>query len=451
MKKIFLLLLVPALLMACGNQNQRQGNVTGAKSAHPEWAYNAVIYEVNTRQYTPEGTFSAFSEHLPRLQEMGVNILWFMPIQSIGEEDRKGTLGSYYSIKDYTGVNNEFGTLEDFKSVVQQAQDRGMKVILDWVANHTSRDAVWVDAHPDWYVRDSLGNLNIMYDWTDIAQLDYSVPGMREAMIEAMKFWVRETGIDGFRCDVAGEIPTDFWEAAKDSLILLNPDIFMLAEAEKPELNESVFDAYYAWDFHHKMNRVAQGKEPVDSLRVSLQRMNDRFPSHAIPMYFTSNHDENSWNGTEFERMGEAARSFAVLTYMLPGMPLIYSGQEVGLEHRLEFFEKDLIEWKDKGGFSGFYRELNSFKKQHKALLAQEQDGEMTEIANDSPGSVWSFRRVNKENEVVCVFNLSGKTINVKFNGKVPGKGFSSFPGDSKALPVDEMELNPWEYRVYSK
>ncbi len=179
--------------------------------------------------------------------------------------------------------------------------------------------------------------------------------------------------------------------------------------------------------------------------------MNDRFPSHAMPMYFTSNHDENSWNGTEFERMGEAARSFAVLTYMLPGMPLIYSGQEVGLDHRLEFFEKDLIEWKDKGGFSGFYRELNSFKKKHKALLAQEQDGEMTEIANDSPGSVWSFRRVNKENEVVCVFNLSGKTVNVKFNGKVPGKGFSSFPGDSKALPVDEMKLNPWEYRVYSK
>lgn len=451
MKKIFLLLLIPVLLVACGNQNRKQENENGAKSVHPEWVYNAVIYEVNTRQYTPEGTFSAFSEHLPRLQELGVDILWFMPVQSIGEKDRKGMLGSYYSIKDYTEINSEFGTLEDFKAVVKQAQDMGMKVILDWVANHTSRDAVWVDAHPYWYVRDSLGNLNIMYDWTDIAQLDYSVPEMREAMIEAMKFWIRETGIDGFRCDVAGEIPTDFWEAAKDSLVVLNPDIFMLAEAEKPELNESVFDAYYAWDFHHKMNRVAQGEEPVDSLRASLQRMNSRFSPNAIPMYFTSNHDENSWHGTEFERMGEAAKSFAVLTYMLPGIPLIYSGQETGLDRRLEFFEKDIIEWEDKGRFSDFYRKLNRFKKQNMALQAQERHGEMIEISNNCPGSVWSFKRVNNGNEVVCIFNFSGETVNVHFNGRVPGEGFSSFPDSSEAFPVAEMELRPWEYRIYSK
>ncbi|MDY9918136.1 Glycosidase [Porphyromonadaceae bacterium NLAE-zl-C104] len=451
MKKIFLLLLISALLIACGNQNRSQEKENDVQSTHPEWVYNAVIYEVNTRQYTPEGTFNAFSAHLPRLEELGVDILWFMPVQSIGEEDRKGLLGSYYSIKNYTEINNEFGTLADFKAVVKQAQGLGMKVILDWVANHTSRDALWVDTHPDWYVRDSLGNLNVMYDWTDIAQLDYSVAEMREEMIEAMKFWIRETGIDGFRCDVAGEIPTDFWEAAKDSLTRLNPDIFMLAEAEKPALNESVFDAYYAWDFHHKMNNVAQGKETVDSLRVSLQRMNDRFPPHAIPMYFTSNHDENSWNGTEFERMGEAAKSFAVLTYMLPGIPLVYSGQEVGLNRRLEFFEKDIIEWEDKGGFSDFYKELNRFKRKNKALLAQERDGEMTEIPNDCTEKVWSFKRVNNGNEVVCVFNFSNETVNVQFNGNVPGEGFSSFPDTSQVLPVEEMELKPWEYRIYSK
>ncbi len=451
MKKIFLLLLISALLIACGNQNRSQEKENDVQSTHPEWVYNAVIYEVNTRQYTPEGTFNAFSAHLPRLEELGVDILWFMPVQSIGEEDRKGLLGSYYSIKNYTEINNEFGTLADFKAVVKQAQGLGMKVILDWVANHTSRDALWVDTHPDWYVRDSLGNLNVMYDWTDIAQLDYSVAEMREEMIEAMKFWIRETGIDGFRCDVAGEIPTDFWEAAKDSLTRLNPDIFMLAEAEKPALNESVFDAYYAWDFHHKMNNVAQGKETVDSLRVSLQRMNDRFPPHAIPMYFTSNHDENSWNGTEFERMGQAAKSFAVLTYMLPGIPLVYSGQEVGLNRRLEFFEKDIIEWEDKGGFSDFYKELNRFKRKNKALLAQERDGEMTEIPNDCTEKVWSFKRVNNGNEVVCVFNFSNETVNVQFNGNVPGEGFSSFPDTSQVLPVEEMELKPWEYRIYSK
>ncbi len=451
MKKIFLLFLLPALLMACGNQNRSQEKENGVKNAHPEWVYDAVIYEVNTRQYTPEGTFNAFSEHLPRLKELGADILWFMPVQPIGEKDRKGTLGSYYSIRDYTEVNNEFGTLADFKAVVKQAQELGMKVILDWVANHTSRDAVWVEPHPDWYVRDSLGNLNIMYDWTDIAQLDYSVPEMREAMIEAMKFWIRETGIDGFRCDVAGEIPTDFWEAVKDSLTMLNQDIFLLAEAEKPELNESVFDAYYAWDFHHKMNNVAQGKENVDSLRSSLHRMNNRFSSNAIPMYFTSNHDENSWSGTEFERMGEGAKPFAVLTYMLPGIPLIYSGQETGLNRRLAFFEKDIIDWDDKEGFSDLYTKLNTFKKRNKALLAQERDGEMTEIPNDCPENVWAFRRMNNENEVVCVFNFSRETVNVKFNAKIPGEGFSSFPDSSEVYPVEEMELKPWEYRIYSK
>ncbi len=198
-----------------------------------------------------------------------------------------------------------------------------------------------------------------MYDWTDIAQLDYSQHEMRKAMIEAMMFWVRETGIDGFRCDVAGEVPTGFWEEAKDSLLSLNPDIFLLAEAEKPELNETVFDAYYAWDFHHKMNMVAQGKENADSLRLSLLRMNNRFSPDAVPMFFTSNHDENSWNGTEFERMGDdAAETFAVLTYMLPGMPLIYSGQEVGLNRRLQFFEKDSIDWADTGGIYLFLQAI---------------------------------------------------------------------------------------------
>jgi glycosidase len=327
----------------------------------------------------------------------------------------------------------------------------GMKVILDWVANHTSRDALWVDAHPDWYVRDSLGELNVMYDWTDIAQLDYSKPEMREAMIASMKFWVREANIDGFRCDVAGELPTDFWVAARDSLTNLKADIFMLAEAEKPALNESLFDAYYAWDFHHRMNAVAQGKEGVDSLRRSLDRMMDRFSPGAIPMYFTSNHDENSWNGTEFERMGDAARSFAVLTYMLPGMPLIYSGQEAGLDHRLAFFEKDLIDWSDKHRFSDFYRELNSLRKTNKALLSQERDGEMVEISNDQPQAVWSFKRMNEGDEVVCLFNFSKDVVKVTLSEALPGEGYLSFPDSAAVAAVKEFELDPWEYRIYLK
>jgi 1,4-alpha-glucan branching enzyme len=451
MKQLSLLFLSLTLLMSCGNKNKAQEEASIAGSAHPAWAYDAVIYEVNTRQFTPAGTFTAFAEHLPRLKELGVDILWFMPIQTIGEKERKGTLGSYYSIKDYTEVNSEFGTLEDFKAVVKEAQDLGMKVILDWVANHTSRDAVWADAHPDWYLRDSLGNMTVMYDWTDIAPVDYDKPEMRAAMIEAMMFWIREANIDGFRCDVAGEIPTDFWEAGGDSLKALKPDIFLLAEAEKPELNESVFDAYYAWDFHHKMNMVAQGKENVDSLRASLQRMNDRFSSNAIPMYFTSNHDENSWSGTEFERMGDAAATFATLTYVLPGMPLIYSGQEAGFNRRLHFFEKDSIDWSDADGFGDFYKDLNRFKKSNKALLSQEKGGEMVEIANSVPGKVWSFKRVKDANEVVCLFNLSDDSVTVTFNEEIAGEGFSSFPNALEVTSLKEIKLKPWEYRIYSK
>lgn len=442
MKKLFLLLAASTILFACGKPTL---------TVHPEWVYDAAIYEVNTRQFTPEGTFNAFAAHLPRLKELGVDILWLMPIQPIGEKDRKGTLGSYYSIKDYTEVNSEFGSMDDLKNVVKQAHDLGLKVILDWVPNHTSRDHTWVTEHPDWYKRDSLGNPIVMYDWTDIAPLDYDKTEMRTAMIDAMTFWVREADIDGFRCDVAYEVPTDFWKTAKDSLKRLKSDIFMLAEAEKPELNESIFDAYYAWDFHHKMNLVAQGKENVDSLRSSLKRMNDRFSPNAIPMYFTSNHDENSWNGTEFERMGEAAKTFAVLTYMLPGIPLIYSGQEVGLNRRLQFFEKDSINWTDNGGFTDLYTSLNALKKANKALLSQERDGKMTEIVNDNPVSVFSFKRVNEGNEIVCVFNLSKESVKVTFNDEVPGAGFTAFPNTGTATSVKEIELAPWEYRIFAK
>ena len=451
MKRFLLYSLLVTLLMACGNKNKQAEPVATAETERPEWVYDAVLYEVNTRQFTPEGIFSAFADELPRLSDLGVDILWFMPIQPIGEKDRKGTLGSYYSISDYTAVNSDFGTLDDFRAVVDQAHRLGMKVILDWVANHTSRDAVWVEAHPDWYVRDSLGELNVMYDWTDIAQLDYSKPEMREAMIASMLFWVRETGIDGFRCDVAGELPTDFWVAAKDSLVALKPDIFMLAEAEKPELNDSLFDAYYAWDFHHRMNAVAQGVEDVDSLRASFNRMIDRFAPDAIPMFFTSNHDENSWNGTEFERMGEAVRSFAVLTYMLPGMPLIYSGQEAGFDHRLAFFEKDVIDWSDPQDFTSFYSALNRFKKEQKALQAPGRSGEMNEIVNDQPESVWSFRRMNEGNEVIAILNLSNEAVEVAFEQPVPGEAYHLFPGGEEAEVAGMMQLRPWEYRVFYK
>ena len=452
MKKISILLFAALLLFAC-KSNDTTDTVAIVSGEHTDWVYDATIYEVNVRQYTTEGTFSAFKQHIPRLQELGVDILWFMPIQTIGEVERKGTLGSYYSIQDYTEVNSEFGTLQDFKSVVDKAHASGMKVILDWVANHTSRDAVWLE-NEDWYVTDSNGKIVAPYDWSDVAKLNYDNEDMRDAMVQSMLWWVREADIDGFRCDVANEVPTDFWLRATDSLKAIKPDIFMLAEAEEPELNVKAFDAYYAWDFHHKMNMVAKGEGNVDSLRLSLNRMNSRFDDRAIPMYFTSNHDENSWNGTEFERMGDAVSTFTVLTYVLPGMPLIYNGQEVGFNRRLEFFEKDNIDWTASGSehdFTNLYEQLNAFKKSNPALFTQEKGGAMEEIENNMPQKVWSFKRVKGENEVHCLFNFTDQEVVVSFDESVSGEGFKEFYGVTSSDAIESVKLKAWEYKLYFK
>lgn len=452
MKKISILLFAALLLFACKTNDTTEVTTTDS-GQHTDWVYDATIYEVNVRQYTTEGTFSAFQQHLPRLKELGVDILWFMPIQTIGEVERKGSLGSYYSIQNYTEVNSEFGTIEDFKTVVDKAHAAGMKVILDWVANHTSRDAVWLEKK-DWYVTNSDGKIVAPYDWSDVAKLNYDNEDMRRAMLESMLWWVRETGIDGFRCDVANEVPTDFWITATDSLKRLKPDIFMLAEAEEPELNQQAFDAYYAWDFHHKMNMVAKGEGNVDSLRASLNKMITRFDDRAIPMYFTSNHDENSWNGTEFERMGDAVPTFAALTYVLPGMPLIYNGQEVGFNRRLEFFEKDNIDWPSAESvhwLTDLYEHLNALKESNPALFAQEKGGEMVEIANNMPQKVWSFKRVKGENEVHCVFNFSDEEVWVEFEDGVSGTSFREFYIDEPSVGISAMKLKPWEFKLYYK
>ena len=452
MRKISILLFATFLLFAC-KSNDTTETVAIVSGQHTDWVYDATIYEVNVRQYTTEGTFSAFEEHIPRLQELGVDILWFMPIQAIGEVERKGTLGSYYSIYNYTEVNSEFGTLQDFKSVVNKAHASGMKVILDWVANHTSRDAVWLE-NEDWYVTDSDGNVVAPYDWSDVAKLNYDNKDMRDAMLQSMLWWVREAGIDGFRCDVANEVPTDFWLRATDSLKAIKPDIFMLAEAEEPELNVKAFDAYYAWDFHHKMNMVAKGEGNVDSLRISLNKMNSRFDDRAIPMYFTSNHDENSWNGTEFERMGDAVSIFAALTYVLPGMPLIYNGQEVGFNRRLEFFEKDNIDWSDSGSkfqFTDLYVQLNAFKKSNSALFTQEKGGEMVEVENNISDKVWSFKRLKGENEVHCVFNFTDEDVVVSFEKTIAGEGFKDFHNATSSDAIESVKLKAWEYKLFYK
>jgi len=428
--KVFLLFAVLcSIIVSCNHEKKETRH-------HPDWVYDATIYEVNIRQYTQEGTFTAFTKHIPQLKDLGAGILWVMPIQPIGVEKRKGTLGSYYSIQNYTQTNPDFGTLNDFKQLVGAAHDAGMKVILDWVANHTSHDAVWITEHKDWYVTDSLGNVVSPFDWTDVAKLNYNNADMRKAMQDAMAFWLKETDIDGFRCDVASEVPADFWESTVTELKKIKPDIFMLAEAEKPELNVKAFNAYYAWDMHHRMNDIAQGKANVDSLRKTLLKMSS-FPDYAIPMIFTSNHDENSWNGTEFERLGAAARTFAALTYMLPGMPLIYNGQEIGFNRRLQFFEKDSIDWSnDPDNFTAFYQSLIKLKKANKALFSQELGGKLEEIDTNKPQEIFAFQRKVEDNNVIAIFNLSPDTVDFT----IENEKFQNLP--------PQMQLSPWEYKI---
>ncbi|HLI92950.1 MAG TPA: alpha-amylase family glycosyl hydrolase, partial [Puia sp.] len=337
---------------------------------HTAWLKRSNIYEVNIRQYTREGTFSAFQPNLDRLRAMGVDILWIMPINPISKVDRKGTLGSYYAVADYTAVNPEFGTLNDFRELVRAAHAKGMKVILDWVPNHTGADNRWLTEHPDFYKKDSTGKAAVPFDWTDTRQLDYGNPELRDSMIASMQYWIRETNIDGFRCDVAWNVPGDFWRTCIARLRKMK-SLFMLAEGDKPYLAENGFDALYPWDYFHTMIRVAKGELPAQSLDSVMEREQQTYPKGTLEMYFTSNHDENSWNGADYNTFPGAAHApFAVLTQTLPeNIPLIYSGQEEPVLRAISFFEKDSIRFRHFDR-SPFYKTLLDLRKRDPALDA---------------------------------------------------------------------------------
>jgi glycosidase len=448
---ILLIAIIVVMLTSCETpQKQVEKPKPLSEVITPEWAQKAVIYEVNTRQFTPEGTFNAFAEHLPRLKELGVDILWFMPIHPIGEKERKGTLGSYYSIQDYKAVNPEFGTFDDFKNLVAKAHEMGFYVLLDWVANHTAWDHHWMDESPDYYALDENGEMIAPFDWTDVAQLDYKNPAVHDAMIDALKFWVTDANIDGYRCDVAGMVPTPFWERARVELDAIKP-VFMLAEDEgQADLMHKAFDANYGWEQHHIMNNIAKGEYDVNSLWTYFDKVDTIFPASAYRMYFTSNHDENSWNGTVFERMGEGARAFAVLTYTIPGFPLIYNGQEAGLSHRLEFFEKDEIDWSDPQGFGPFYSKLNQMKKENKLLWNADQGGDFNKIEIDKASEVFAFTRSDGNEEIVVLINLTGESQAINFaDGSVDGDYNCLLSGKNVSLNQGEtLDLEGWGYLV---
>ena len=421
---------------------------------YPEWVKNSVIYEINTRQYSPEGTFKALEADLPRIKALGIDILWLMPIYPIGEKDRKvpegakSSLGSYYSIRDYEAVNPEFGTADDFKSFVGKAHGMGFKVILDWVTNHTARDHQWITEHTDWYKKDAKGNIATPNDWTDCAQLDYSNKDLRKEMVGSMKFWVKNFDIDGFRCDMAGLVPTDFWEDARTELQKIKP-LYMLAEnQDNPELCNIAFDSNYGWEMHHLMSAITQGKKTANEILSLQTKIDSGLPQRAFKLNFITNHDENSWNGTAKEKFGKGEKSCAVLTYTLPGMPLIYNGQEAGMTKRLRFFAKDTINWSDTLMIP-FYKTLNSLKHRNQALWNPPHGGKLVPLTNSAPGKIVSFLRSTSNARVMVLINMSPDTITTTITTAIAdGKYINTFNQNKINFNVDNRKcyFEPWEY-----
>jgi glycosidase len=446
------LLILSAISFGCTQSSEMETSTAPVSSVEQlEWSKNSSIYEINIRQYSEEGTIEEVRKDLPRIREMGVRILWLMPIHPIGEKNRKGPLGSYYSVQDYKEVNPNFGTKEDFARFVDEAQRMGFKVIIDWVANHTAWDSPWTE-NPEWYELDEEGNFMPPRgtDWTDVIQLDYENEEMRAAMIDALTYWVREFNIDGYRCDVAGMVPTDFWKEAIDSLNTIKP-VFMLAEDGEPELVKEAFHMNYAWQYAHTIREIAAGHQTFQDLDSLMQETEANFPSSAYRMYFTSNHDENSWNGTDPQMYGDNFQNFAVLSATISGMPLIYNGQESGLDKQLEFFEKDQIEWKDYK-YQDFYTTLIGLKRDVPALWNGDFGGdlEFIKIPESSEG-VLAYKRHKDDSEVVVVLNFSDERQLVPLEEVGVNESYKTYNSRSLMVTSEEISFGPNQWVIFVK
>ncbi|GAA0872340.1 alpha-amylase family glycosyl hydrolase [Gangjinia marincola] len=478
MKKIMLLLLAVISMVSCKDDKKEteaiaENSASIEESLKPpthEVVQDGVIYELNVRQYSPEGKFSAFTKDIPQLKELGVEIIWVMPIFPISkvkrkatndkfaeeiedEEERKKYLGSYYAVSDFTKVNPEFGSIEDFRELVKTAHDNNMYVILDWVPNHTGWDHKWITTNPEYYTKNDKGEVSEPLNedgtpvgWADVADLNYGNKEMRKQMLADMSYWVEQEDIDGFRCDVAGMVPTDFWVETIPKL-REKKHLFMLAEAWKPELmkERELFDMAYGWDTHHVMNDIAQGKKNVSAWDIRMKVVDSMYEDNDIIMNFTSNHDENSWNGTVEERMGEAAQTFAALTFVAPGMPLIYSGQEYDMDHRLKFFEKDSIP-KTKGEFYPLYEQLGALKD-NPALHTGEAPGSYTRIKTSADSQVLAFEREKDGNKVVFIANLSDQPVSASLEYSGDMVNYAS-KEDVNMSNSTKHNFEPWQYLI---
>lgn len=417
----------------------------------PDWVKNATLYELNVRQFSPEGSFNAIEKQLPRLKKMGIDIIWLMPVQPIGEVNRKGSLGSYYSVKDYLRINPEFGTEADFRSLVKAIHAHGMYVILDWVANHSSWDNELVKKHPEWYTKSRDGKFQSTpwRDYDDIIDFDYSQPGLRKYMTDALKFWVKEYDIDGYRCDVASFVPIDFWENVRTELDAIKP-VFMLAEAEDKELHRKAFDATYNWTLWNILHQIATSGKSVKSLgEAYIAEHVSIFPKEGIRMNFIDNHDKNSWEGTQYTNFGPALNASIVFSALMDGMPLVYSGQEAGLDRSLKFFERDPIDWKEHE-IAKFYTALFALKHKNQALWNGKHGGEMVRLMNDKMDQVISFVREKNSDKVIAFLNLSKDEVQVNIDTHFDEGTYTNlFSGKKQKIPnTTSLKLAPWEYVV---
>lgn len=475
MKRLILAFLAVSVLAACKNEPKEDQSISQEQvkdSLSPiddDVLETAVIYEANIRDYSPEGTLDAFTKDIPQLKELGVKIIWLMPIYPISIKKRKATadksiedikdpeekkkyLGSYYAIADYSAVNEDYGTIEDFDELVQTAHDNGIYVILDWVANHTGWDHPWLKEHPDYYTKDKNGEITDpinpetgeKWGWTDVADLNYDNPELRKAMREEMRFWVNHD-IDGFRCDVAGNVPTDFWENTVDEMEQIKP-LFMLAESEDRDLFEHAFDMGYNWEGHHIMNSIAQGKATAKVWDDYMKKVDSTYQEDDILMNFVTNHDENAWSGTVGERMGDASETMLALEYTIPGMPLIYSGQEYDMDKRLKFFEKDTIP-KTKGKVYQLMEKLGKLKNTNPALNGGKNDASYTRLKTSAEEKVLAFKREKEGNQVYYIANFTAKPVT--FTMDLTGD-FNDYLNDSdfSLKSGQEIKFQPWEYKI---
>ena len=456
MFKSLLTAAILCLLFSCNENSSPNFTNTMEPDFTPvDWSHSTNIYEVNLRQYTPEGTINAFAIHLPRLKEMGVETLWFMPITPIAQKNKKGTMGSYYACADYTSVADEFGTIGDFKNLVYEAHALGFKVIIDWVANHTGWDHAWTKEHPDWYLKDTATNdFQIASGMDDIIELDFSNKEMRKAMIDAMKFWVTECDIDGFRADLAFWVELDFWKEARLELEKTKK-LFWLGELDPLEHPEymGTYDAAYTWTWMHKAKDFYQSQLPITTLDSVLEKY-EAIGNATMRAWFTTNHDENSWNGTEYEKYGDMAKALAVFSCTWNGLPLLYSGQELPNKKRLQFFEKDTINWARENELHDFYKALLNLHSHHPALRAGDEQAKTFRLKTNDDKSVFAFLKKNGEREVLVLLNLSKKDgLQVEITDeRVTGKFKNVFTNNKIDLSGKKaFQLNAWDWLVFEK